>query len=110
LFVVEGFHFGEVVSPLRDGSLEELDGPWKVIPTTVVLKNDRCSVLALRVRLESEALMHSALSVFERDVRKVLKHPVGLQARDVLVEKKVTLPFLPFLDLGGFGHGHTVYT
>jgi hypothetical protein len=110
LFVVEGFHFGEIVFPLRDGSLEELDGPGKVISPTVILKNDRCSVLALRVRLESEALMHGALSILERDVRKVLKHPVGLQARDVLVEKKVALPFLPLLNVKGLGYGHAVHT
>ena len=49
--------------------MEELDGPWQVVPTTVVLENDRCSVFTLSVRLEGEALVHGVLRVFERDVR-----------------------------------------
>jgi hypothetical protein len=38
-----------------------------------------------------------------------LEHPVSFESRDVPVEKKVTLSLLPFLDLGGFGHGYAVY-
>jgi hypothetical protein len=109
LFVVDRFDLGESVFPPGDGSLEELDSPWQVVPTTVVLKNDRCSVFTPSVRLEGEALVHGALSMLERDVRKILKHPVGLKARDVLVEKKVALSLLPFLYVKGFGYGHAVH-
>ncbi len=86
LLVVDRFDLGEIVL-LPSCGLKELDGPRQVIPATVVLKNDRCSVLNLSVRLEGAALVHGALGVLERDVREVLEHPVGLQARDVLVEK-----------------------
>jgi hypothetical protein len=90
--------------------LEELDGPRQVIPATVVLEDDGCAILTLSVRLEGEALVHGALREFERDVREVLKHPVGLQARDVPVEEQVTSSFLPFLDVKGFRYGLAVYT
>ena len=39
-----------------------------------------------------------------------MEHPVGFQARDVLVEEKVALSFLPFLYFQGLGYGHAVHT
>ncbi len=108
---VERFDFGEFFKRIvvSRGDFEKLDGPRKVIPTAVVLKNERCSILPLCVRFEGEALMHSALSVLESDLRKVLEHPVSFESWDVLVEKKVAIPFLPFLDVKGFGYGHAIH-
>ncbi len=44
-----------------------------------------------------------------RAICEVLQHPVSLKSRDVLVEKKLTRSFLPFLNVEGFGYGDTVH-
>ena len=39
-----------------------------------------------------------------------MKHPIGLQARDVFIKKQVALSLLPFFYVNGFGYGLAVYS
>jgi hypothetical protein len=51
------------------GHFEKLHGPWEVVPPAIVLENDRCPILSLRMRFEREALVHSALGVLQGNLR-----------------------------------------
>jgi hypothetical protein len=53
--------------------------------------------------------MYSTLSVLQSDLREVLEHPISLEPRDVLVQEKVALSFLPFFMSRGLGT-RTPYT
>jgi hypothetical protein len=74
---VERLDFRESVGGVDagHGDFQKLDSPREGIPTAVILKNNRCTISPLRVRLEGEALVYSALDVFQSDLREVLEHP-----------------------------------
>jgi hypothetical protein len=91
------------------GDFQKLNSPREVIPTAVILENNRCIISPLRVRLVGEALVYSTLGVLQSDLREVLEHPISLEPRDGLIQEKVTLSFLPFFDVKGFGYRDAIH-